>query len=68
MDYVAVSCGIGRADMENVEKITTALPDLKFICIDVANGYSNAQEARNAPFCSSLPRRNFKPLFKRIPL
>ncbi|MEN2412459.1 GMP reductase [Flavobacterium mesophilum] len=39
-DYIAVSTGIGKEDFEKIEKIITANPLLKFICIDVANGYS----------------------------
>lgn len=39
-DYIAVSTGTGKEDFEKIEKIITANPLLKFICIDVANGYS----------------------------
>ncbi|WP_289658622.1 GMP reductase [Flavobacterium panacagri] len=39
-DYIAVSTGTGKEDFEKIEKILTANPLLKFICIDVANGYS----------------------------
>ena len=39
-DYIAVSTGTGKEDFEKIEKIITANPSLKFICIDVANGYS----------------------------
>src|SRR6218665_632561 len=39
-DYIAVSTGTGKEDFEKIEKIITVNPLLKFICIDVANGYS----------------------------
>jgi GMP reductase len=42
MQYVAVSCGILQKDMEKLDQIITAVPELSFICIDVANGYSEA--------------------------
>lgn len=40
--YVAVSVGILGKDMEKLEEILKAVPALKMICIDVANGYSEA--------------------------
>lgn len=39
-DYIAVSTGTGKEDFEKVKQIITSNPQLKFICIDVANGYS----------------------------
>ncbi|KAF2335220.1 GMP reductase [Flavobacterium nitrogenifigens] len=39
-DYIAVSTGTGKEDFDKIEKVITANPSLKFICIDVANGYS----------------------------
>lgn len=39
-DYIAVSTGTGKEDFEKIGKIIDANPLLKFICIDVANGYS----------------------------
>jgi len=38
--HIAVSTGTGAHDLEKVEKIIAAHPQLQFICIDVANGYS----------------------------
>ncbi|XMO86368.1 GMP reductase [Algibacter sp. AS12] len=38
--YIAVSTGIGEHDADKLSKIITKHPQLKFICIDVANGYS----------------------------
>ncbi|WP_439183639.1 GMP reductase [Carboxylicivirga taeanensis] len=39
-DYIAVSTGTGTNDLDKVTSIFNANPHLKFICIDVANGYS----------------------------
>jgi GMP reductase len=39
-DYIAVSSGTGKEDEKKVAAIIKAFPKLKFICIDVANGYS----------------------------
>lgn len=39
-DFIAVSTGTGKRDAEKLNTILTTHPQLKFICIDVANGYS----------------------------
>jgi len=39
-DYIAVSTGTGKHDFKKLDEIITNNPQLKFICIDVANGYS----------------------------
>jgi len=39
-DYIAISTGTGKEDFAKIGHIITANPLLKFICIDVANGYS----------------------------
>jgi len=39
-DYIAISTGTGKEDFEKIGQIITENPLLKFICIDVANGYS----------------------------
>jgi GMP reductase len=39
-DYIAVSTGTGVADSKKLAVIFKQSPQLKFICIDVANGYS----------------------------
>jgi GMP reductase len=36
----AVSCGISDADFDRLNIILTGISSIKFICIDVANGYS----------------------------
>lgn len=37
---VAVSTGTGETDFEKISAIVTAVPELEYICVDVANGYS----------------------------
>ncbi len=39
-DYIAISTGTGKADSEKIAIIFEQNPQIKFICIDVANGYS----------------------------
>ncbi|WP_010664984.1 GMP reductase [Marinilabilia salmonicolor] len=39
-NFIAVSTGTGSKDLVTVEEIINNHPHLKFICIDVANGYS----------------------------
>ncbi|MFW6320061.1 MAG: GMP reductase, partial [Bacillota bacterium] len=39
-DHFAVSTGTSKKDFDNLKAIIKANPSLKFICIDVANGYS----------------------------
>ena len=39
-DYIAVSTGTSPADSEKLDAIIGQTPSLRFICIDVANGYS----------------------------
>jgi GMP reductase len=39
-DYIAVSTGTGKNDLKKIEEIFSHNPQLKFLCIDVANGYS----------------------------
>ena len=38
--YIAVSTGISENDYTNLISILTAFPTINYICIDVANGYS----------------------------
>ncbi|MCK5248953.1 MAG: GMP reductase [Spirochaetaceae bacterium] len=40
MDYVMVSTGTGDSDLDKLKKILKDNPSLKYLCIDVANGYS----------------------------
>jgi len=40
LQYVAASSGTGAADWERLKAVLAAVPQISFICIDVANGYS----------------------------
>uniref|UniRef100_A0A8D0MT13 GMP reductase n=1 Tax=Sus scrofa TaxID=9823 RepID=A0A8D0MT13_PIG len=40
LQHVAVSSGSGKNDLEKMSSILEAVPQVKFICLDVANGYS----------------------------
>lgn len=39
-NYIAVSTGTGENDLNKIHQIFSRFPRLKFLCIDVANGYS----------------------------
>ncbi len=39
-DHIALSTGTGTGDLDKITQIISANPQLRFICIDVANGYS----------------------------
>lgn len=38
--YIAISTGTSKTDLEKLNQLISSFPKLKFICIDVANGYS----------------------------
>lgn len=40
LEHVAVSAGIRQGDLEKLQSILEAVPEISFICLDVANGYS----------------------------
>lgn len=40
VDHIAVSTGTGKEDTIKLAEIMTRFPQIKWICIDVANGYS----------------------------
>uniref|UniRef100_A0A8C5ZQ51 GMP reductase n=1 Tax=Marmota marmota marmota TaxID=9994 RepID=A0A8C5ZQ51_MARMA len=40
LQHMAVSSGSGQNDLEKMSSILEAVPQVKFICLDVANGYS----------------------------
>lgn len=40
VQHVAVSSGSGKNDLEKMTSVLEAIPQIKFICLDVANGYS----------------------------
>ena len=37
---MAASAGMARGDLDMLRGILTAVPEVMFICLDVANGYS----------------------------
>ncbi len=39
-NYIAISTGTGEKDTERIDAIFNQNPQLRFLCIDVANGYS----------------------------
>lgn len=45
LDNVAVSTGIGDQDAEKLDTILSSIPQLNYICIDVANGYGQKFES-----------------------
>ena len=52
VDHIAVSTGTGEKDFDKLNNVITRNPQLKFICIDVANGYAEhfvrfLEKARN---------------------
>ena len=38
--HVAASVGLAKGDLEKLKDILQAVPQLSYICVDVANGYS----------------------------
>lgn len=40
LEHVAASSGTGQADFEQLERTLEAIPQVRYICLDVANGYS----------------------------
>jgi len=40
LPFVAASCGISEADQAKLAQILGKIPAVRFICVDVANGYS----------------------------
>lgn len=40
LDNVAASSGTGPSDFQHLEEILMAVPQIRYICLDVANGYS----------------------------
>lgn len=37
---VAASCGLGELDLARLQQVLHLVPGVRFICLDVANGYS----------------------------
>jgi len=42
LPFVAISSGIGERDSVKLDSIIESVPEIKIICIDVANGYSES--------------------------
>lgn len=40
LEHIAASTGTGDGDLKKLKVILDAIPELKYICVDVANGYS----------------------------
>nr|XP_042108862.1 GMP reductase 2 isoform X1 [Ovis aries]XP_042108863.1 GMP reductase 2 isoform X1 [Ovis aries] len=40
LEHLAASSGTGSSDFEQLEQILDAIPQVKYVCLDVANGYS----------------------------
>ena len=40
LEHVAVSSGSGDEDFEHLKAVLKAVPQVSFICLDVANGYT----------------------------
>ncbi|XP_059564790.1 GMP reductase 2 isoform X2 [Myotis daubentonii] len=40
LEHLAASSGTGSSDFEQLEQILEGIPQVKYICLDVANGYS----------------------------
>uniref|UniRef100_A0A8C8ZYZ8 GMP reductase n=1 Tax=Prolemur simus TaxID=1328070 RepID=A0A8C8ZYZ8_PROSS len=40
LEHLAASSGTGSSDFEQLEQILEAIPQVNYICLDVANGYS----------------------------
>ncbi|MBP6217895.1 MAG: GMP reductase [Oligoflexales bacterium] len=41
-DYISVSCGSSEQELEKLKKILGRCPRIQFICLDVANGYTQS--------------------------
>ena len=55
LPYVAVSSGSGANDLKKLREICESIPALNFICLDVANGYSEHFVAAVKQVHASLP-------------
>ncbi|KAH3770303.1 GMP reductase 2-like [Dreissena polymorpha] len=40
LQHIAASTGTGENDLTKLKQILDAVPDIKYLCVDVANGYS----------------------------
>ena len=56
---IALSCGTGRASYERLNKIIAKYPHFQFICIDVANGYSENFSHFVSEVRKKHPKKNY---------
>jgi GMP reductase len=56
-EYFSVSIGITERDMEYLDTIITSFPQVKFICLDVANGYQESFVKAVKRVHSNYPKR-----------
>jgi GMP reductase len=57
-EYIGISAGISEKELQNISEILEYDPKIKFICLDVANGYTQAFHE-----CVSKFRRRFSDKF-----
>ncbi len=57
LNHVMVSTGVSENDFENVKEIMKLTNDIKFICIDIANGYSRILESFIAKVRKQFPEK-----------
>ena len=55
LENIAVAAGVSDHDFGKVKEITEALPAVKFLCLDVANGYQSSFIDRVAFYRSQFP-------------
>lgn len=39
---IAIAAGVSDHDLDKIKQMISALPEIKFICLDVANGYQRS--------------------------
>ena len=67
MPYVAASSGIAEGDFERLGDICENVPDVRLICLDVANGYSQffVEYVRTQDMFSQILNILFQIFFER---
>jgi len=58
LPYVAFSTGASEADYENMKAVLEAVPEIKFVTVDVANGYSQAYVEHIIKMRAEFPELN----------
>jgi len=54
---IAISAGAGKEDFDKVKKIIEQVPDIQYLCLDVANGYSQMFVDCVASFRAEFPKK-----------